>query len=84
MPDANPVASVLMRDYCPPLVTVVWQGGTRRTIAASNPADLVLVGIMVKGNEPPAAFDERFMGKLVEEPRTPAELLKLAVERSAN
>ncbi len=80
----NPIADMLVRDYRLMLVTLVWQDGTRRTIATSNPADLVSIGIKAKGNEPPAAFDAMFAGKMVEEPRSQADVLRIAIQRSVN
>ncbi len=68
MPDSNPIADLLVKDYRVMVVTLVWTDGTRRTIATSNPDDLVPVGVMANRNEPPAAFDKLFVGKLVEEP----------------
>ncbi len=84
MPHGNPIADMLVRDYRLMVVTLIWADGTRRTIATSNPAYLVSIGVMAKGNEPPAAFDERFVGKLVEEPRSQADVLKIAAQRSVN
>lgn len=65
-------------------VTVTRQDGTRRTLATANPADLVTVGVMAKAGEPPEALEQRFTGQLVEEPQGLPDLLRVAVQRSAN
>ncbi len=84
MPASNPVADVMVKDYRPTIVTVIWVDGTRRTIATANPADLVTIGIRAKANEPPGTFEKQFAGKFVEKPRTQKDVLKIAVQRSEN
>ena len=73
-----------MRDCRVMIATVVWQDGTRRTIATTNPADLVTLGVVAKGNQTPEQFDAAFKDKLVDEPRGQQNVLRIAVQRSGN
>jgi hypothetical protein len=62
MADTNPIADVQVKDCRLTVVQLTWQDGTRRTIATSKAADLVSVGIMVKGGASPQEIEAAFPG----------------------
>ncbi len=84
MPDSDPIAALFVKDYRVMIATLNWADGTHRTIATNNPADLLTIGILARGDQPPPAFDEAFKGKLVEEPKGMVDVLQIAVQRSDN
>lgn len=84
MPDNNPIADVQVKDCRLAVVQITWKDGMHRTIATSKAADLVSVGIMVKGGASPQEIEAAFPGRIVAEPRGLPDVLRRLVEGSEN
>src|SRR6266478_1644290 len=78
MSENHPIKECRVQDFHLSIVTIEWNDGRKRTIAITSGADLMTIGILVKGAVTVEEIDQWFAGKISQPPEGTADVLKIA------